>query len=216
MATSSQTRFREVPAEESEERIQIEQRVQAPPLEETIAERDRMLGVITGYRRGELTQAELPTDVHTYPGRIMQGSPPSDELQLVQEHFKEGYLPEQNGEKSTSGEGTPDRIQMLTRGRELLEQERFADVDPATQWTLQQYSTNPAGEPWFVLQKQDESGQLRTVTGTREELNNVIAEHGLKPLELPPVTEGTYYRQAIGGVELSPEVRREESLGVAV
>lgn len=178
MATPVQTRLRVILHKDSDVQLRIERRLETPSLEETIAERDRMLGVVTGYSRGELTKAELPTDAHTYPGRIIDANARIDEFRSFE-----------------------------------TERESF---DPATQWTLQQQATNAAGEPRFVLQKEDESGELRTVTGSREELDRVIAEHGLTPLELPAVTEVTYHRQAIGSVELSPEIHREESLGVGV
>jgi hypothetical protein len=113
-------------------------------------------------------------------------------------------------------EPAADRVQMLTRGRELFEQENF-DGDPASRWTLQQFSTNPAGEPWLALQERDESGDVqRTFTGTRAEMDQLITDHKLTATELPPITEGEYYRQAMGRMGLEPEIRQEEGFSVSV
>jgi hypothetical protein len=76
-------------------------------------------------------------------------------------------------------EPAADRVKMLLRGRELHEQEAFVEGNPESRWTLQQFSTNPAGEPWLALQEHDDAGVARTVTGTREELNKLVSEHGL-------------------------------------
>jgi hypothetical protein len=125
---------------------------------------------------------------------------------------------QENGRESTD-ERAEDRVRILTRGRELMEQEQFQNSNPGAEWTLQQFGTNPAGEPWFALQQQNQDGVFRTLTGTREELDRVIKEHHLTVTELPPITEGEYYRQAVGDVGLEPEIvqeRQEESLELTV
>jgi hypothetical protein len=120
------------------------------------------------------------------------------------------------GAESTD-ERAEDRVRVLSRGRELMEQEQFENTNPTTAWTMQQFSTNPVGEPWFALQQQNEDGAFRTLTGTREELDKVVHDHHLTVMELPPITEGEYFRRAVGEVGLEPEItREEESLGVAV
>ena len=60
------------------------------------------------------------------------------------------------------------------------------------------------------------SGVHRMITGTRSEVDDVIAEHKLNVTELPPITEGEFYRQALGSMGLEPEIRREEGLSVSV
>ncbi len=113
-------------------------------------------------------------------------------------------------------EPAADRVQMLTRGRELNEQEHF-DGSPEGRWTLQQFSTNPLGEPWMALQERDDDGNVqRTFTGTRPEMEQLISDNNLTVTELAPITEGEYYRQALGRMGLEPEIRQEEGFSVSV
>jgi hypothetical protein len=79
---------------------------------------------------------------------------------------------------------------------------------PATRWTLQQFSTNPVGKPWMALRETDEQGEvLRAFTGTREELDQIIAQAHLKPEELAPISEAEYYQQALERVaEIASEL----------
>lgn len=121
--------------------------------------------------------------------------------------------------RESADERAEDRVRILTRGRELMEHEQFENSNPGAEWTLQQFGNNPAGEPWFALQQQNEDGVFRTLTGTREELDRVINEHHLTVTELSPITEGEYYRQAVGDVGLEPEIvqeRQEESFELTV
>jgi len=70
-------------------------------------------------------------------------------------------------------------------------------TDKPKYWTLQQFSTNPVGEPWMALKQFDEAGvQHAVLTGTRPELAEVIAEHRLEPKELPAISEAEYYRRS--------------------
>ena len=113
-------------------------------------------------------------------------------------------------------EPAADRVQMLTRGRELFEQEQF-DGNTGGRWTLQQFSTNPVGEPWMALQERDDAGDVqRAFTGTRAEIEQLISDNQLTVTELPAITEGEYYRQAVGRMGLEPEIRQEEGFSVGV
>lgn len=91
-------------------------------------------------------------------------------------------------------------------GQQLVDDEQMGER--ATRWTLQEFSTNPVGEPWLALRETDEQGEvLRAFTGTREELNQIITEAQLKPEELAPITEAEYYQQALERVaEIASEL----------
>ena len=92
-------------------------------------------------------------------------------------------------------------------GQQLVDDEQQTG-ERATRWTLQEFSTNPVGEPWLALRETDEQGEvLRAFTGTREELNQIIAEAQLKPEELAPITEAEYHQQALERVaEIASEL----------
>ena len=94
-----------------------------------------------------------------------------------------------------------------TNGQQLVDDE-LQTGEKATRWTLQEFSTNPVGEPWLALRETDEQGQvLRAFTGTREELDQIIAEAQLKPEELAPITEAEYHQQALERVaEIAAEL----------
>jgi hypothetical protein len=47
-------------------------------------------------------------------------------------------------------------------------------------------------------------------------METLISENKLTATELTPITEGEYYRQAIGRMGLEPEIRQEEGFGVSV
>jgi hypothetical protein len=69
----------------------------------------------------------------------------------------------------------------------------------------------------MALQERDDAGDVqRTFTGTRPEMETLISENKLTATELTPITEGEYYRQAIGRMGLEPEIRQEEGFGVSV
>jgi len=92
-------------------------------------------------------------------------------------------------------------------GQQLVDDEQQTG-ERATRWTLQEFSTNPVGEPWMALRETDEQGEvLRAFTGTREELDQIIAEAQLKPEELAPITEAAYHQQALERVaEIASEL----------
>jgi hypothetical protein len=92
-------------------------------------------------------------------------------------------------------------------GQQLVDDEQQTG-ERATRWTLQEFSTNPVGKPWMALRETDEQGEvLRAFTGTREELDQIIAEAQLKPEELAPITEAEYHQQALERVtEIAAEL----------
>lgn len=92
-------------------------------------------------------------------------------------------------------------------GQQLVDDEQRTG-EQATRWTLQEFSTNPVGEPWLALRETDEQGEVfRAFTGTREELDQIIAETQLKPEELAPITEAEYHQQALERVaEIAAEL----------
>jgi hypothetical protein len=92
-------------------------------------------------------------------------------------------------------------------GQQLVDEDQQTG-ERATRWTLQEFSTNPVGEPWMALRETDEQGEvLRAFTGTREELDQIIAEAQLKPEELAPITEAEYHQQALERVaEIAAEL----------
>jgi len=144
---------------------------------------------------------------------------PRKEAPTVAESYGETAAITANAATELADEPAADRVQVITRGRELIEQEQFENTNAAAEWTLQQFSTNPSGEPWFALQQQNEDGNFRTLTGTREELDAIVQGHHLTVTELPPITEGEYFRRAVGEVGLDPEIvqeRQEESFELSV
>jgi hypothetical protein len=171
-------------------------RLREPPVEEEE----------TPVVRRQFTEQELQENAAAFTERFGETAPITAKEVLEQ------------GAESTE-ERAADRVQVITRGRELMEQEQFENSNPTAEWTLQQFSTTPTGEPWFALQQQNEDGTFRTLTGTREELDNLIEKHELTVVELAPITEGEYYRRAVGDVGLEPEIvqeRQEESLELSV
>jgi hypothetical protein len=161
--------------------------------------------------RGQYTEEELREMAAAFDRRFGQTAEiTASQLLNGSESIRETPSTEgvSKGTESTD-DRAEDRVRVLSRGRELMEQEQFENTNPTAAWTMQQFSTNPVGEPWFALQQQNEDGVFRTLTGTREELDNVVRKHHLTVTELPPITEGEYFRRAVGDVGLEAEITQE-------
>ncbi len=212
MATAPRPRFEELPAEEPEALISIPE-----------ARREQSIEAVREAGNSDaLFYAEANSSVAAQrindPQFIDNLAAQYPELSRNEVQAEYAYGVSQYGLNLNveAMEPAADRVQMLTRGRELFEQENF-DGNTDGRWTLQQFSTNPAGEPWMALQERDDAGDVqRTFTGSRAEMETLISENKLTATELPPITEGEYYRQAMGRMGLEPEIRQEEGFSVSV
>jgi len=69
---------------------------------------------------------------------------------------------------------------------------------PEAKWTLRQVSTTPSGAPWYALEQHDEHGPVRTITGTRQEVDAIVDRWKLPVTERPAIEDGDYYRALVG------------------